>query len=65
MPKTDSQTEIPTLLKPAQAVRCPLTGKAVFISECRECKHMIEVRQPWCYWAVKCEVPGKSSAVYP
>mgnify|MGYP006910772550 CR=1 FL=1 len=45
-----------TTLRPAQAVRCPLTGKAVFVSECRECKYMIEVRSPWRYYAVKCDV---------
>ncbi len=53
-----------TTLRPEQAVRCLLTGKAVFVSECQECDHMIEVRIPWQHYAVKCDIDGESTGVY-
>lgn len=54
-----------TTLRPGQAVQCPLTVKAVFVSECGECEHVIEVRSPWRHWVVKCSVEGESTGVYP
>ena len=62
MNKSQVVVKFPTTLKPAQAVRCPLSGKAVFVSECERCPHVIEVRSPWRYYAVKCDVEAVREA---
>ena len=54
-----------TTLRPSQAVKCPLTGEAVFTSKCQNCDNMIDVRSPWRHYAVKCRVEGESTGVYP
>ena len=54
-----------SFLKPVQAVLCPSLGRLVAVGECEDCECMIEVRRPWRYFVVKCDIGDKSEAVYP
>ena len=55
---------MPSYLKPHDAVKCPnKDGALVSIGECRECEHLLELRQPWRGFIVKCAVEGESDNV--
>ena len=52
-------------LKPVQAVNCPSLKRVVAVTECKDCECVIEVRDPWRHFAVKCSVGNGNGAVYP
>lgn len=40
--------------KPITAVSCPILGHLVGVEICKTCKQVVEVRQPWYNFAVRC-----------
>ena len=51
-------------LRPVSAVVCPSTGLLVAVEECKDCGAVLDVRDPWRHYAVRCKIGGKSEGIY-
>ena len=53
-----------SLLRPVEAVECPVNSRLVSVDECETCMNGIEIRRPWRHFVVKCDIGDKSEGVY-
>ena len=51
-------------LKPITAVECDYHKRLMSVEGCKLCDYVLEVRQPWRHFAVKCSYGDKHEAIY-